>query len=68
MVKAMARKTHWKARSRSEEKRRRKLATENLLVQIFGKRQDCCTPENPCYKWSDDDWIRSYIDEFPYLR
>lgn len=63
----MARKTHWKALTRSQKKKRRYNRRMGLLLSIFGKRMDCCTPENPCNPTYDDDWIRNFR-EFPYLK
>lgn len=58
----MARKTHWKALTRSQKRLRRYNRSNGLLLQIFGKRMDCCTPENPCYPQRDDDWIYNYTE------
>lgn len=66
----MARKTHWKALTRSQKKRRRYNRRNGLLLQIFGWKKGeprCCTAENPCNPQRDDDWIRDYR-EYPYLK
>lgn len=63
----MARKTHWKALTRSQKKLRRYNRRYGLLISIFGKPMDCCTFENPCCPTYPDDWIRNYR-EFPYFR
>lgn len=63
----MARKTHWKALTRSQKKKRRYNRRMGLLIAIFGWKKGeprCCTPENPCCPQYDDDWIRSFR-EFP---
>lgn len=66
----MARKTHWKALTRAQKKRRRFNRRYGLLLAIFGKPMKCCTPENPCCPRRDDDWIRYYWEypKSPYLR
>jgi hypothetical protein len=68
----MARKTHWKALTRSQKKKRRWNRRYGLLFAIFGRKKSdgppCCTPENPCNPRSDDDWIRNFRDDYPYLK
>ena len=63
----MARKTHWKALTRAQKRRRRYWRHYGLLLQIFGRPLNCCTSENPCNPERPDDWIRNF-GGFPYLK
>lgn len=56
----MARKTHWKALTKSQRETRRFWRRNGLLIAIFGRRKGeapCCTWANPCCPrrdWIDD--------------
>lgn len=62
--------THWKAKNNgtNAKRRRRRQRHYNLLFAVFGPPMKCCTPANPCCPERDDDWIRNFIDTFPYIR